>query len=130
MVEKVPYLYACWRKNKWCCKLHSWSYTYGQDKFKNILQNMSYCQRFIKMMAIVLMCVFITARAGMTEFLAAVTPSASSNTTGCIRFSVYVGGLSPISGPPPTNALIAKLLDTLLVKTNFRCLLLNDMAGM
>lgn len=41
----------------------------------------------------------------------------------CVAFSPYVGTLSPDYGPAPSKQLIDKLLDTLIKKTPFRCIM-------
>jgi exo-beta-1,3-glucanase (GH17 family) len=84
------------------------------------------------MMKIVfLCCVIVLARSQMNEFLGAVIPS--STQSGCIRFSPFVKTTnvtySPISGSPPSRALIGQLLDTLIQRTSFRCIMPGDMAG-
>ena len=41
----------------------------------------------------------------------------------CIAFSPYVGNLSPNYGAHPSKALINELLDTIIKKTSFRCIM-------
>jgi exo-beta-1,3-glucanase (GH17 family) len=41
----------------------------------------------------------------------------------CAAFSPYVGKLSPDYGPPPSKELIDELLDKLIEKTPFRCIM-------
>ncbi len=41
----------------------------------------------------------------------------------CIAFSPYVGNLSPNYGDHPSKALINELLDTIIKKTSFRCIM-------
>jgi len=41
----------------------------------------------------------------------------------CVAFSPYVGQLNPDYGPPPSKAQIEQLLDVLVEKTPFRCIM-------
>jgi exo-beta-1,3-glucanase (GH17 family) len=74
---------------------------------------------------ILLLCAF--AQADMQALLTAMTPTTTS--TGCTRFSPYVNGLSPNGGPTPNATLINELLDILVAKTQFRCIMIDDMSG-
>jgi exo-beta-1,3-glucanase (GH17 family) len=69
----------------------------------------------------------IQASADLKTFINVLTPNTTS--PGCIRFSPYVNGLSPNGGPKPTAVLIGQLLDILVAKTRFRCIMLDDMSG-
>jgi exo-beta-1,3-glucanase (GH17 family) len=67
------------------------------------------------------------ACADLQTFMSAMTPSATH--PGCVRFSPYVNGLSPNGATAPDAVLIGKLLDVLVQKTKFRCIMIGDMSG-
>lgn len=73
---------------------------------------------------------FLLLLVGCLMLMAAAQVSARSHHAGqaqaplqCVAFSPYVGNINPDYGPPPSAALIDKLLDSLVKHTPFRCIM-------